>query len=46
MAERTHKQRTSTDRTEEVVEESAPATSESGEKLKAELDDLLVRLRT
>ena len=41
MAERTHKQRTSPDRTEEVVEEAAPATSESGEKLKAELDDLL-----
>ena len=41
MAERTHKQRTSTDRTEEVVEEAAPATSESGERLKAELDDLL-----
>ena len=41
MAERTHKQRTSTDRTESVVEEAAPATSESGEKLKAELDDLL-----
>ena len=41
MAERTHKQRTATDRTEEVVEEAAPATSESGEKLKAELDDLL-----
>ena len=41
MAERTHKQRTAPDRTEEVVEEAAPATSESGEKLKAELDDLL-----
>jgi prokaryotic ubiquitin-like protein Pup len=41
MAERTHKQKTTPDRTEEVVEEAAPATSESGEKLKAELDDLL-----
>ena len=41
MAERTHKQRNTSDRTEEVVEEAAPATSESGEKLKAELDDLL-----
>jgi len=41
MAERTHKQRTTPERTEEVVEEAAPATSESGEKLKAELDDLL-----
>ena len=41
MAERTHKQKSTTDRTDEVVEEAAPATSESGEKLKAELDDLL-----
>jgi len=41
MAERTHKQRTSAERNDEVVDEAAPATSESGEKLKAELDDLL-----
>ena len=41
MAERTHKQRPTTERTDEVVEDAAPATSESGEKLKAELDDLL-----
>ena len=41
MAERTHKQRPTTDRTDEVVADAAPATSESGEKLKAELDDLL-----
>ena len=41
MAERTHKQKPAPERTEEVVEEAAPATSESGEKLKAELDDLL-----
>ncbi|MDJ0771207.1 MAG: ubiquitin-like protein Pup [Ilumatobacter sp.] len=41
MAERTHKQKPTPERTEEVVEEAAPATSESGEKLKAELDDLL-----
>jgi ubiquitin-like protein Pup len=41
MAERTHKQKQSPDRTDEVVDEAAPATSESGEKLKAELDDLL-----
>ncbi len=41
MAERTHKQKQSPDRTDEVVEDAAPATSESGEKLKAELDDLL-----
>jgi ubiquitin-like protein Pup len=41
MAERTHKQKQSPERTDEVVEDAAPATSESGEKLKAELDDLL-----
>jgi prokaryotic ubiquitin-like protein Pup len=41
MAERTHKQRPTTDRTDEVVDDAAPTTSESGEKLKAELDDLL-----
>ena len=41
MAERTHKQKQTTDRTDEVVDDAAPATSESGEKLKAELDDLL-----
>ncbi|NNE12816.1 MAG: ubiquitin-like protein Pup [Ilumatobacter sp.] len=41
MAERTQKPKPTTEREEEVVEEAAPATSESGEKLKAELDDLL-----
>ena len=41
MAERTQKQKQAPGRTEEVVEEVAPAVSESGEKLKAELDDLL-----
>ncbi len=41
MAERTHKQKQTPERTDEVVEDAAPATSESGEKLKAELDDLL-----
>ncbi len=41
MAERTQKQKQSTGRTEETVEDAAPAVSESGEKLKAELDDLL-----
>ena len=41
MAERTQRQKPTGDREEEVVEETAPATSESGEKLKAELDDLL-----
>lgn len=41
MAERTQKQKQSPNRGDEVVEDAAPATSESGEKLKAELDDLL-----
>lgn len=41
MAERINKQKTTTDRSDEVVDESAPATTESGEKLKADLDDLL-----
>jgi prokaryotic ubiquitin-like protein Pup len=42
MAERTHKQKQAPRTTEEeVVEDAAPAVSESGEKLKAELDDLL-----
>jgi prokaryotic ubiquitin-like protein Pup len=40
MAEREQKKKTTTERTEEVVED-VPATSASGEKLKAELDDLL-----
>lgn len=41
MAERINKQKTTSDRTDEVVDEAAPATSESGEKLKADLDGLL-----
>ena len=43
MAEQTRKQKTTPSRTtdDEVVEDAAPAVSESGEKLKAELDDLL-----
>ena len=41
MAERTQKQKQTPRTTEEVVDEAAPAVSESGEKLKAELDDLL-----
>lgn len=41
MAERTQKSKQTPNRDEEVVDEAAPATSESGEKLKAELDDLL-----
>jgi ubiquitin-like protein Pup len=41
MAEREQKKKTTTtDRTDEVVDD-VPATSASGEKLKAELDDLL-----
>jgi len=40
MAEQQRKQRTAPTRTDEVVEE-APATTERGDKLKAELDDLL-----
>jgi ubiquitin-like protein Pup len=40
MPEREQKRRTSSERTTEEVEE-APATSERGEKIKAELDDLL-----
>ncbi|HEX4538994.1 MAG TPA: ubiquitin-like protein Pup [Acidimicrobiales bacterium] len=40
MAERELKKRPQTPRDEEVVEEAAP-TSDKGEKLKAELDDLL-----
>ncbi len=41
MAERTHKEHQTPRRDDDDVEEAAPATSESGEKLKAELDDLL-----
>ena len=41
MAERQQRQKSTGDRDAEVVDEAAPATSESGEKLKAELDDLL-----
>jgi len=40
MAEREQKKKTASERTEEVVED-VPAASASGEKLKAELDDLL-----
>lgn len=41
MAERTQKHKQAPGRTDEVVETEAPAVSETGEKLKAELDDLL-----
>jgi ubiquitin-like protein Pup len=40
MAEREQKRKSAPERTEEVVEE-VPATSATGDKLKAELDDLL-----
>ena len=41
MAEREQIKRAAPSRTEEEVEETAPAGTEKGEKLKAELDDLL-----
>ena len=40
MAEREQKKKTTAERADEVVEE-VPATSATGDKLKAELDDLL-----
>jgi prokaryotic ubiquitin-like protein Pup len=40
MAERTQKQKPAPSRTEEEVD-AAPPVTESGDKLKAELDDLL-----
>jgi ubiquitin-like protein Pup len=41
MAERTHKQKQTPRSSEVEVVDTAPPVSESGEKLKAELDDLL-----
>ena len=41
MAEREQKRKASTPVREEEVVEETPATSEQGEKIKAELDDLL-----
>ena len=41
MAEREQKQRSTSRSDEDVEVDEAPATSETGEKLKAELDDLL-----
>jgi ubiquitin-like protein Pup len=41
MAERTHKSKQTSDRDATEATSSPPATSETGEKLKAELDDLL-----
>jgi ubiquitin-like protein Pup len=40
MAERTQKQKPAPSRTEETIEE-APATAASGDKLTAEMDDVL-----
>ncbi|HEY4948613.1 MAG TPA: ubiquitin-like protein Pup [Acidimicrobiales bacterium] len=40
MAEREQKKKTSSERADEVVED-VPASSAAGDKLKAELDDLL-----
>jgi ubiquitin-like protein Pup len=40
MAEREQKKKTATERADDVVED-VPATSAAGDKLKAELDDLL-----
>ena len=41
MAERTHKSKQTTSRETEEIEEAEPAVTETGDKLKAELDDLL-----
>jgi len=41
MAEQEQKRRAATPRSEETVEEAAPPSTEQGDKLKAELDDLL-----
>jgi ubiquitin-like protein Pup len=41
MAERELKKKSSPARTETEVTEEVPATSERGEKIKAELDDLM-----
>jgi ubiquitin-like protein Pup len=41
MAEREQIKRQAPARTEEQTEETAPAATDKGEKLKAELDDLL-----
>jgi prokaryotic ubiquitin-like protein Pup len=41
MAERQQKAKQTTNRESETVDDAAPAVTESGDKLKAELDDLL-----
>ena len=45
MAERELKKRPTTSREATTVEEEAPATAERGDRLKAEIDDLLGRDR-
>jgi ubiquitin-like protein Pup len=41
MAERTQKPKNTSGREAETTDDAAPAVTETGEKLKAELDDLL-----
>jgi ubiquitin-like protein Pup len=41
MAERTQKPKTTTTRDTQTTDEAAPAVTETGDKLRAELDDLL-----
>jgi prokaryotic ubiquitin-like protein Pup len=41
MAERTQKSKPTTSRESTEVDQAAPAVTETGDKLKAELDDLL-----
>lgn len=41
MAEREQKRKSAPPREETVITDDAPATSERGEKIKAELDDLM-----
>ena len=46
MAERTQKPKSTSGRETETTAEAAPAVTETGEKLKAELDDLLDEIDT
>jgi ubiquitin-like protein Pup len=41
MAERTQKSKNTTNRQDETRDEAAPAVTETGDKLKADIDDLL-----
>jgi len=41
MSERVHKQQPAQRRDDAVADEDAPATTETGDKLKTEIDDLL-----